>query len=289
MVKSLHMQEGAQQHTLRAWLPAHGAISSSLLLPSTVGVTGWPSEGTASHWWPPGGNHDTETHPPPQGDLQGLPGCPCAGDHPGWPVPPPNSYPGRPTALATCSHCEDQTMPLTMLGNLALNFPREKESWGRCMTSLRVQPQDEEYLETPKMSRRNDCQLMEGASLALPADLDGAEWWPTGSLVQTPSKPWWCCQRGIMKSVGRTKGCTRKFKKPSMQWAADHPLFSPSGGPRLATRLINKLISQPKSNQELLGPSRGFLVFQCLNKHIFRVKNKMGHQGFMLPSPQGTY
>lgn len=43
------------------------------------------------------------------------------------------------------------------------------------MTSLRVQPQDEEYLETPKMSRRNDCQLMEGASLALPADLDGAE------------------------------------------------------------------------------------------------------------------
>lgn len=50
MVKSLHMQEGAQQHTLRAWLPAHGAISSSLLLPSTVGVTGWPSEGTASHW-----------------------------------------------------------------------------------------------------------------------------------------------------------------------------------------------------------------------------------------------
>lgn len=159
MVKSLHMQEGAQQHTLRAWLPGHGAISSSLLLPSTVGVTGWPSEGTASHWWPPGGNHDTETHPPPQGDLQGLSGCPCAGDHPGWPVPPPNSYPRSPTAPATCVHCEDQTMPLTVLGNLALNFSREKESWGRCMTSLRLQLQDEEYLETPKTCRRNDCQL----------------------------------------------------------------------------------------------------------------------------------
>lgn len=131
---------------------------------------------------------------------------------------------------------------------------------------------------------------MEGVCLVvLPTDLDGAEWWTTGSLVQTHSKPSWCCQRGIMRSVGRTKGCTRKFKKPSVQWAADQLLFSPSGAPWLATRLINKLINQPKSKQELLGPSRGFLVFQCLNKHVFIVKNKMDHQGFMLPSPQGTY
>lgn len=49
-VTSLHMQEGAQQHMLRASPVGHGATGSSLLLPSAVGVTEWPSEGTVSHW-----------------------------------------------------------------------------------------------------------------------------------------------------------------------------------------------------------------------------------------------
>lgn len=133
-VKSLHVAGGAQQHTLRPSRAGDGDISSSLLLPSTVGVKGGLQRGTVSHWWPPGGNHDTETHPPPHESLLGLAGCPCAGDHPEW--PPPTSGPEHPTAPATHSDCEDQTMPLTVLGNLALNFSREKESWGRCMTSL---------------------------------------------------------------------------------------------------------------------------------------------------------
>lgn len=133
-VKSLHVAGGAQQHTLRPSRDGDGDISSSLLLPSTVGVKGGLQRGTVSHWWPPGGNHDTETHPPPQESLLGLAGCPCAGDHPEW--PPPTSGPEHPTAPATHSDHEDQTMPLTVLGNLALNFSREKESWGRCMTSL---------------------------------------------------------------------------------------------------------------------------------------------------------
>lgn len=60
-----------------------------------------------------------------------------------------------------------------------------------------------------------------------------------------------------------------KFRKPSMQWAAGHLLASPSGGPWLARQTAYKRCFLSKNKHELLGPSRGFLVLQCLHKHIF--------------------
>lgn len=73
-----------------------------------------------------------------------------------------HSWPGHPTAPATRGHYEDQTMPLTVLGNLALNFPREKESGGRCMTSLgELSCRMESTWKHPRHPGGNDCNYGE--------------------------------------------------------------------------------------------------------------------------------
>lgn len=96
--------------------------------------------------------------------------------------------------------------------------------------------------------------------------------------VQTPSKPWWWCPGHIRNFVGRSKGA----QKSSQNKSADHLFFSPSGGPwsvtqliiNKATWLINELKNEPKSKQNPLGHSRGFLVFQCLYKNYLWLKTK---------------
>lgn len=97
--------------------------------------------------------------PPPQGDLQGLSGCPCTGDHPGWPVPLP--------LLARASHCSSHTQSLWR-PDYAINcawkpgteLPKGKGKWRKMHDQPGgAQLQDGEYLETPKASRGKWLQL----------------------------------------------------------------------------------------------------------------------------------
>lgn len=113
-VKSLHMQEGAQQlnsghsqHDLESWVAPDS-------FPAQSGWQGglWRGQCHA-------GDHQvaimTQKRTPSPRGPQGTLRCPCAGDHPGWSVPAPNSWQGHFTSPPTHGHCEDQSVPLLCL------------------------------------------------------------------------------------------------------------------------------------------------------------------------------
>lgn len=80
-----------------------------------------------------------------------------------------------------------------------------------------------------------------------------------------------------------------KFRKPSMQWAAGHLLTSPSGGPWVARQTTYKWAQKTNMNfWDLQEVSLYCSVYTSTYLQL-KEKNKTGHQGFMLPSRQGTY
>lgn len=148
--------------------------------------------------------------PPPQGDLQGAARFPpvqvtplggrCHGSP--WLGQPHSSHTRPNWRLEHRQYVHGNTAQ-------APKFPREKESEEGAQPACGSSAAGWKVPENTQNIQEKLLPASAGVFLvALPVDFHGTAWRSTGSLVQTPSKPWWNHQRHNMKSVGRTKGHT---------------------------------------------------------------------------------